>query len=79
MSTRKETKSAQREPKYKSTVRTSFLRTGWLRTQPVALGVGAKRWFVKKQSKKRPTIAASPWRTTAQLSLPSIAPPRSDK
>ena len=25
--------------------------------------VGAKRWFVKKQPKKRGTIAASPWRT----------------
>ena len=35
-----------------------------------ALGVGAKRWFVKKQSKKRVTIVASPWRTTAKPSLP---------
>jgi hypothetical protein len=63
----------------KRQIYTSFLRTGWLRTRLVVLGVGAKRWFVKKQSKKRATIAASPWRTSGQLSLPFEAPPRSGK
>lgn len=53
MSTQKETKkTAQHEPKYKAAVYTSFRETGWLRTRLAALGVGAKRWFVKKTVKE---------------------------
>lgn len=68
-------KNCTARTKHKAAVHTSFLRTGWLRTRLLALGVGAKRWSVKKQSKKRATIAASPWRTTAKPSLPFKAPP----
>lgn len=72
---KKQKKNCTARTKHKAAVRTSFLRTGWLRTRLLALGVGAKRWSVKKQSKKRATIAASPWRTTAQPSLQFKAPP----